>query len=50
MKSFTILAFGLVVLVAVSMAYPQENEEDVTDALEVGDDGNIDLGFSLLNL
>ena len=28
MKSFTILAFGLVVLVAVSMAYPQEAEED----------------------
>ena len=28
MKSFTVLAFGLVVLVAVSMAYPQEAEED----------------------
>ena len=28
MKSFTTLAFGLVVLVAVSMAYPQEAEED----------------------
>ena len=28
MKSFTILAFGLVVLVAVSMANPQVDEED----------------------
>ena len=42
MKSFSILAFGLVVLVAVSMAYPQEAEEEqdeVSDALalEVGD-------------
>ena len=41
MKSFTILGFGLVVLVAVSMANPQVDEEDddVHDelALQEGD-------------
>ena len=44
MKSFTILAFGLVVLVAVSMANPQVDEEDddVHDELALQEgDGNL---------
>ena len=40
MKSYTIIAFGLLVLVAVSVANPFEaEEEEVDDALEVDDDG-----------
>ena len=54
MKSFTILAFGLVVLVAVSMAYPQEAEEDddVADelALQEGDGMCILRFFSTYNV
>ena len=54
MKSFTILAFGLVVLVAVSMAYPQEAEEDdnASDelALQEGDGMFILRFFSTFNV
>ena len=54
MKSFTILAFGLVVLVALSMAYPQEAEEDdnVADelALQEGEGMFILMLFSTFNV
>ena len=41
MKSFTILAFGLVVLVAISVAYPMvaEEEDYSTDELAMEDEG-----------